>query len=73
MKYIKAVLFFFLWLFYFILTMNARTRYMAGISRGYHCYKMDTYLNSTVYHYNHGKKPEREYITWKEFWKLRGY
>ena len=73
MKYIKILGYFFLWLLYVLITMNARTRYSAGLTKGCHCYKMDTYMNSTVYHFNRSIPPTREYITWKEFWKQRGY
>ncbi len=73
MKYIKAIPSFILWLFYVLLTANARSRYMAGVQRGYHCYAMTTHMNSTTYHFKRGVKPYREYITWKEFWITRGF
>lgn len=73
MKYIKAFPQFLLWIFYVIITADARSRYTAGVYKGHHCYKMETYMNSTVYHYDRNTKPYREYITWKEFWQQRGF
>lgn len=59
---------FFLWLGYFLLTMDARGRYMQGVSKGYHCAGQINNLNSIEYIFERGVEPYREYLTWKEWW-----
>lgn len=67
MKKLLIIPYLILWVFYFMLTMNARSRYMRGKGLGYHCVGQATGLTSTMYYFDHTKKPEREYLTFKEF------
>lgn len=64
---------FIVWILVLIFQGNARNRYIIGKSKGYHCYAQDTYLNSTVYHFDPHTKPYKEYCTWNEYWEARGY
>lgn len=55
MKILKAVYYFFLWIFYVCITLENRVDYQNQQLR-------------------YGKyAPNRDYSTWKEFWKMRGY
>jgi hypothetical protein len=77
-KALMAIPYFLLWLLYVIITVDARQRYMAGKSMGYHCYqKKDTsrfiYGSVTEYSFNRGIPPQRGYLTWREFWEDRRY
>ena len=63
----KALLFL-KWLLYFILTMDARGRYMQGQSKGMHCIGQRNGPSGTVYYFDPNKNPFREYLTWKEWW-----
>lgn len=72
-----AIPYFFLWLMYFFITLEERNRYMMAKDKGMDCvhsengfYIFGTY---TDYYYDKNKKPVRRYLTWKEFWRLRGY
>lgn len=69
----KAVPLFFLWLLYFLFTLDARGRYMQGVSKGYHCVGQRNHLNYTDYYFDLMQKPYREYLTWKEWWSKYGY
>lgn len=73
MNYIKAPFVFILWLLYVLITAESRDRYMAGKTKGYHCYKANTNLNSTEYCFDRNEKPYKEYLTWKDFWSKFGY
>jgi hypothetical protein len=68
MKILKAIWIFLLWLLYGLFTMNARSRYNMGVTRGMHCYKVDNGVASHTFHYDPTRKPFREYSTWREFW-----
>lgn len=72
-KGLFAVFHFLAWVLYFLFTMEARSRFMAGTAKGMHCYKTETRLNSFTDYFDPKTKPYREYITWREFWKQRGY
>lgn len=70
--------YFLLWILYLMLTQNNRMRYMIGKEKGMHCYgqkDVSWFLpgSTTEYYFDPSKKPERDYLTWKEFWKARGY
>jgi hypothetical protein len=77
-KVLMTIPYFFLWVLYFILTMEKRNEYMMAQSKGYKCTgSKDTswFLpgSERTYYFDPTKKPEREYLTWKEFWIARGY
>lgn len=61
---------FFLWVFYVLITYNERTRYMLGQARGHNITEYKPDLFGADLRYQPGVKPTREYMTWKEFWKL---
>ena len=69
MKYIIFLLKTLLWVFYVILTMNERNKYLAGSSRGYKCTDISGNGFTDTYTYDRTKKPTRDYLTWKEFRK----
>lgn len=65
------VLTFFLWIFYVILSeglSNPRSRYMMGQQKGMNCYKVKSGLFSDTFYYE-PSPPERDYLTFKEFFK----
>lgn len=77
-KILMTVPYFFLWIFYFFLTMKERNEYIIGKSKGMHCtnsYDSSRFIygSATTYEFDKNKKPERNYITWTEFWRNRGY
>lgn len=76
-KILMAIPYFLLWLLYFALTVEARNRFMMAESKGYHCYdsKETGWLpgSEQTYYFDRTKPPQRDYITWKEFWKGKGY
>lgn len=77
-KVLMAIPYFLLWLLYLFLTMEKRTEYMMAESKGMKCVgSKDTSCflpgSETTYYFDPKKKPQRDYITWKEFWKARGY
>jgi hypothetical protein len=55
-----------------MLTLEARNRYSYGKAKGYHCYKMNHDMFGSDVYYDRTKKPEREYLTWKEFKESHG-
>lgn len=77
-KVLMLIPYFLLWILYFLLTSKERERYMMAKSRGYDCIasKDDSYIipgSATIYTYDRNKKPTRRFLTWREFWKARGY
>lgn len=75
---LMAIAYFLQWILYFLLTMDVRTNYMIGQQKGMHVEKSEdkSWLlpgSTTEYTFNPNRKPERDYITWNEFWKARGY
>lgn len=77
-KILLAPPIFLLWIFYFIITLEARDRYLVGTSKGMHCYKSEDaskfiYGSVTEYSFSRNMKPQREYATWREFWTRFGY
>jgi hypothetical protein len=77
-KIFMTIPYFLLWILYFFITMNDRVNYQQGLSRGMHVEKSEdvSWLipgSTTEYTYNPNKKPERNYITWREFWVSKGY
>ena len=70
--------YFLLWVMYIFLTLSLRGRYMIGKFRGYHCYESKDvskilYGSVTEYSFDRNMQPTREYLTWGEFWRDRGY
>lgn len=77
-KVLMAIPYFLLWLLYFFLTMEKRTEYIMSESKGMKCVgSKDTSCflpgSETTYYFDPKEKPQRDYITWKQFWKARGY
>lgn len=77
-KMLMAAPYFLLWIFYVCLTMEKRTEYLMSLEKGYKCTgsKDVSWLipgSTTRYYFDPTKKPERDYLTWKQFWKVRGY
>ena len=77
-KFFLIFPYFLLWIFYFLLTMEERNKYQAALNKGMDC--VDSKLSGfsvltadTVYSFNPNAKPQRRYLTWKEFWQARGY
>ena len=75
---LKTIGYFFQYILYVILTMEKRNDYLQGQNKGMHVEKSWDSSNIlpgsyTTYRYNPNKKPERDYLTWKEFWKTREY
>jgi hypothetical protein len=77
-KILLSVPYFIQWLFYWFLTLDERNEYLVAQNKGMQCVKSyDSsrimYGWSTTYEFDPNKKPERKYITWKQFWKQRGF
>lgn len=58
--------------------MEKRTQYIMSVEKGAQCIgsKDESWFlpGSTVrYYFDRDQKPKRNYLTWKEFWKARGY
>lgn len=65
-------------MFYFLLTMEKRCEYLMAESKGMKCTgSKDTGFffpgSETTFYFDPTQKPQREYVTWKEFWKIKGY
>lgn len=65
----KAILYTILYILYVLLTLNERVRYMSGVNKDMHCIGIDHNIltQTDTYSYDPNRKPERDYITWKEF------
>lgn len=63
----KKVFRFFFWLFYVILTIQDRHCYSMGMIKGCHCLGYTDDLTGRTYKYLPTKKPERSYLTFKQF------
>ncbi len=77
-KTLMTIPLFLLWILYFLFTRDERHRYIRGKAKGCHCYKMEDisrfiYGSVTEFSYYNNIPPIREYMTWKEWWKQRGY
>ncbi len=77
-KILSAIPLFILWIIYFSITLKQRNEYMMAEQKGMKCVgSKDTGWiisgTATTYTFDPNKKPEREYSTWKEFWKRFGY
>ncbi len=77
-KLLMTIPYFLLWIFYVLLTMEKRTQYMMAKEKGMKCTgsKDTSWLipgSEMTYYFDPRKKPERDYITWKQFWNQRGY
>lgn len=57
------------WIFYWFITSDERLMYQAGVTRGMKCVGMKKDLYSITFYYEPGK-PERDYLTREEFFKL---
>jgi len=59
------------------MTMEKRNQYMMGENRGLDCSKsrdgLGLFGQTAEYYYTPNSKPTKHYITWKQFWKARGY
>ena len=55
------------WILYVIYTQNARLRYHYGKLNGMHCISLKSDLLSSDLVFDKNRKPEREYLTRKEF------
>ena len=69
MKYLRIIGKTLLFAFYFLLTLNARERYMSGKAKGMECTRIESGLTSFTSYYDRTKKPTRNYLNWKEFRK----
>ena len=70
MKYLKLIYIIPLWIFYFLISMKERNKWLLGSSKGMHVEELQQrgLLGGTFYvTYNPNKKPEREFLTIKEF------
>lgn len=75
-KKLMAIPYFLLWIFYFMVTIPMRNRYERGVEKGMHCYKSrpSGFMGESIdFYYDPEQRPYREYSTWSEFWKARGY
>ena len=77
-KILMVIPYFILWFIYVILTRNEREMFMVGTTKNMQCVKMEDKSlfikgTTTEYTFNPNKKPIRNYITWKEFWSMKGY
>lgn len=77
-KTLMTIPLFLLWILYFIITLDERNRYLMGQSRGCHCYQSKDvsrfiYGSVTEYSYYRNIPPIREYTSWRQWWKNRGY
>lgn len=77
-KVLMAIPYFLLWIVYLGVTSNKRSEYIHAKARGHKCIgSRDTSLfihgSERTYYFDPSQKPERDYITWREFWKDRGY
>ena len=68
-KFFKAIWNHIIWIFYFLLTNRDRLRYYYGCRRGLHCTDIKTALTYSEMTYER-RKPERDYMTYKEFMEL---
>ena len=77
-KILLAIPYFILWILYFLFTIEKRNEYMVAKSKGYKCIgSKDTSLfipgSEITYYFDPTQKPERDYVSWSEFWKSKGY
>ncbi len=77
-KILMATPYFLLWIFYFFFTLEERNEYMMAKSKGCKCIGSEdtSFLvpgSERTYYFSPTEKPQREYLTWKEFWEKRGY
>lgn len=73
-----AVPYFLLWIFYVLLTLEDRNRYLMAVGKNMDCVgsrdaSKILYGSVTEYTFNPNAKPQRRYMTWSEFWKQKGY
>jgi hypothetical protein len=61
---------FFLYLLYVGITWNERNRYTLGSIRGHNITEYKPTLTGADIRYQPDVKPVREYLTWKQYWKL---
>lgn len=65
----KLLLFYIKYIFYVLITVDARNRYSAGKAKGRHCYKITNGMTSFTMHYE-DRKPVKEYKTYKQYKRL---
>ncbi len=70
--------YFLLWVLYLLITVNKRSEYFHAKRRGHKCIgskdtSMLIYGSERTYYFDPNQEPEREYVTWKEYWNDKGY
>lgn len=76
MKLIQTIKLWLGWILYFLMTQDERLRYFHGKSRGMHCYQIkdvSSFLPGSVteFSYDPTRKPQREYLTRKEYFEVK--
>lgn len=74
MRKLRTIVVFFKWLLYAMLTQEARLRYEIGLNRGMHCTEIIRNCVGTITHVmlDPNRKPERDYVTRREFFEEYG-
>lgn len=68
----KILGFYIKWFFYFLITLEDRNKYMAGLSKGYECTNIKTGLLANTMTYNTLSKPVKNFKSFSEY-KLMYY
>jgi hypothetical protein len=76
-KKLLIVPYFLLWILYFLFTIEQRNEYLISLNKGKKCVgskdtSMFLYGSERTYYFSN-EKPNRDYLTWKEFWQSKGY
>ena len=77
-RFAMAVPYFFLWIFYTIITSEERMEYAVSREKGMMCVgskDSSTFLPGAkrTFCFDPQEKPKRNFLTWKEFWKTKGF
>ena len=68
MKLLKIIWFYIEWIFYFSITMEERTKYYSGQTKGMKCTEIKNDMFGTTITYDPNSKPSKpDYLTFKEF------
>lgn len=67
MRFLKIILFYLKWVFYCMLTIEERNKFITGKINGMNCTNIEHGLFSSTVTYNRFEKPKKDYITFKEF------
>lgn len=70
--------YFLLWLLYVMVTTNERLQYAKAKEKGMDCYSSKDasvffYGSVTEFKYDPTSPPIRRFLTWREYWKIKGY